>query len=84
MSNVALTPQHFDKWQRYKILAVFDLDFWFEVCGRKKLAHAELARLLEPDLADPKEWGREARAALEEAFACVEMLAFQAHDRGTN
>jgi hypothetical protein len=83
--NVEVTEHHLARWRQYQVLAVFDLDFWSEVFGKTEVTHAELAGLLEPDLlADPKEWGREARKALNEALACVDMLAYQARKGGPN
>ena len=55
--NVTITPQHLDKWVRYSILAVFDLDIWAQMFGEPRLSHSQLSEALKPDLATgPKDW----------------------------
>ena len=72
--NTTITENHYSKWKRYNILAVFDLDFWTKV-KNFKYTSSELYFLLKPMVdAEPKEWGREARAALSEAIESIELL----------
>lgn len=80
--NTKITGDHFNSWNNYRVLACFDIEFWFQVFkgSEYKLTHALLCGIVKPDLAekaDPKEWGREAREALEKALKSVDMLAQQ-------
>lgn len=75
--NVKVTGEHFARWERYNVLAVFDLEIWCLVFEREKPTHAALSGVMKPDLppsSDPIDWGRAARAALSEALSCVELL----------
>ena len=77
-ANVEVTYEHLKKWQNYKVLACFDLDFHAKVFNTKDLAHRVLCDLLKPTFAgDPLDWGREARGAVAEALSCVELLAYR-------
>lgn len=76
--NIDITADHLRKWAHYNVLAYFDLKFWTLLFRDQELTHVEAGIWLTPyDFSsDPKEWGREAHKALQEAIDSVDMLAF--------
>ncbi len=79
-TNVTLTKEHFARWHRERILALFDLKIWALLHGAR-ISHSIAGRILfpdRPDDADSKQLGRQAQAALDEATRCLEMLAYAA------
>ena len=73
--NVELLPEHIASWERYKILQVYDLDFWATIMQQPAYSHEKLSHIVAPDYTrDSKEWGREARKKMKEAFASVALL----------
>jgi hypothetical protein len=67
------SPDHGRRWCQYRVLCILDLDLFYLVNNEPQASHAELGNwLLGTQVrADPKDWGREARRAVEHARACL-------------
>jgi hypothetical protein len=60
------------------VLPILDLDLFYLVNNEPKATHAELGNWLRGNQvrADAKEWGREARRAVDHALSCLLSLPY--------
>jgi hypothetical protein len=77
-TNSSVTDAHLKSWRDYRVLAVFDLDFYAAVFEEPPLSHEDLCKELNPGFrGNPKEWGISAREKVKEAFASINDLIAQ-------
>ena len=72
---------HGDRWHRFRILAILDLDFWFTLLSLERPTQEELAGWLFPELpkiADKAQRWCDAEDVLEDALQTIDELAYVA------
>ena len=80
-TNLEFTKNHFQSWQEYKVVALFDLLF-YETIFDKKFTNNQLGNWLYPEQSqiDTTEKVKEAKKILKAALKSINSLAYQAGD----